>query len=143
MNKKVLTIFLTLFLLSVLLMGCSNKDKTAPKGIEQFNGNTYVSENIGGSQSAVYVWVSVKDSKVAIQPSQDTTEPVSKYKYIAVTGSGAGYTFTFDNGGGDIVAGSLNFASDGSSVTVTFTKDPILEQDKPELLNTPIKCNKK
>ncbi|WP_367182059.1 hypothetical protein [Brachyspira sp.] len=38
MNKKLLTIFLSLFLVGILSVSCSNKDKTAPKGIEQYNG---------------------------------------------------------------------------------------------------------
>ena len=47
MSKKISTIFLTLFLVGVLSVSCSNKDKTGAgettKGIEQYNGNTYVS----------------------------------------------------------------------------------------------------
>ena len=53
MSKKISTIFLTLFLVGVLSVSCSNKDKTgagdgnsavdSSKGIEQFNGDIYVS----------------------------------------------------------------------------------------------------
>ena len=44
MSKKISTIFLSLFLIGILSVSCSNKDKTDPKGIEQYNGNTYVSK---------------------------------------------------------------------------------------------------
>lgn len=45
MSKKISTIFLTLFLVGILLVSCSNKDKTDPRGIEQYNGNSYVSKS--------------------------------------------------------------------------------------------------
>lgn len=47
MTKKISTIFLSLFLVGILSVSCSNKDKTGSSGIEQYNGNTYVSEATG------------------------------------------------------------------------------------------------
>lgn len=56
MNQKILSIIFSLFLVGVFSISCSNADKTgsgndtdntgsidSSKGIEQFNGNTYVS----------------------------------------------------------------------------------------------------
>ena len=232
MNKKLLTIFLSLFLVGILSVSCSNKDKTAPdtstpktidpkysgiwtssynpdaveidingniyeyknssrgakgeiveandptykvkiynddvtikftdagkatvttkdgeavytktsQGIEQYNGNSYVSTktfNYGGRQ--LYFWVSVKDGKdgkAAMNADQNNniapTFPLENY--FIVTGSGTDYSFSLAS---DTVVGSFKFAPDGNSITVRFEKHP----DAPkEMLNTDIVCNKK
>lgn len=70
MSKKILTIFLSLFLVGILSVSCSNKDKTGSAGIEQYNGNSYVStetfdlSGIDPSYKAAYLWLSVKDGKI-------------------------------------------------------------------------------
>lgn len=139
MNKKLLTIFLSLFLIGILSVSCSNSDKTGStiddsKGIEQFNGNTYVSGDIGGGS---YIWVSVKDGQVATLPSDNTTPPNFESAYFPVTGSGTDYSFSINN---NKVVGTLKFSADGSSVTLRYTANP----DAPaEMLNTDIVCNKK
>ncbi|OEJ15279.1 hypothetical protein BFL38_13320 [Brachyspira hampsonii] len=228
MSKKISTIFLTLFLVGVLSVSCSNKDKTAPdtstpktidpkysgiwsssnnpdaveidingniyeynstrgnkgevleandpnykvkiysreftitfsdvnnatvnidgqevkytktsKGIEQYNGNTYVSTktfNYQGSQ--LYFWVSVASSLAAMTADlNNTTAPTfPQGNYFTVTGYGTDYSFSLNS---DSVVGTFKFTPDGSSVTVRFTKNP----DAPaEMLNTDIVCNKK
>ena len=69
MNKKLLTIFLSLFLVGALSISCSNKDKTGSSGIEQFNGNSYVSTS--AVMQSQYLWVSIKDSKVGMSAGSD------------------------------------------------------------------------
>ena len=144
MSKKISTIFLTLFLVGVLSVSCSNADKTGAgettKGIEQYNGNSYVSTktfNYGGRQ--LYFWVSVKDGKAAMNADQNNniapTFPLENY--FTVTGSGTDYNFSLAS---DTVVGTFKFAPDGNSITVRFEKNP----DAPkEMLNTDIVCNKK
>ena len=148
MSKKILTIFLSLFLIGILSVSCSNADKTGAgdgnstvdnsKGIEQFNGNNYVSTkafNYGGRQ--LYFWVSVKDGKAAMNADQNNNiAPTFPLKnYFTVTGSGTDYSFSLDSGA---VVGTFKFAPDGNSITVIFEKNP----DAPkEMLNTDIVCN--
>ncbi|ASJ22134.1 hypothetical protein [Brachyspira hampsonii] len=145
MSKKISTIFLSLFLVGILSVSCSNKDTTDPKGIEQYNGNIYVSTQsfdlskidlFGKGYENAYMWVSIQDSQIGIFPSKDNnTEPVYQ-GYFPVTGSGTDYSFSVNNGG---VVGTLQFSSDGSSVTVNFTKNTVM----PSIENTDIVCNKK
>ncbi|MEI0486334.1 hypothetical protein [Brachyspira intermedia] len=148
MNKKLLTIFLSLFLVSILSVSCSNSDKTGStiddsKGIEQFNGNTYVSKDSFDASSVrpelktAYLWVSVKDGQVATLPSDNTTPPDFDIAYFAVTGSGTDYSFSLDSGS---VVGTLKFSSDGSSVTLRYTANP---GAPAEMLNKNIVCNKR
>ena len=139
MNKKLLTIFLSLFLVGILSISCSNEDKTAPKGIEQFNGNTYVSTKAFNYQSSqLYLWVSIKDGQVATFPNDNnTTAPDFTGIYFTVTGSGTDYSFSINN---NKVVGTLKFSADGSSVTLRYTENP---GAPAEMLNTDIVCNKK
>ena len=141
MSKKISTIFLSLFLVGVLSVSCSNADKTGAgdgnstvdnsKGIEQFNGNTYVSGDIGGGN---YIWVSIKDGKVGIMGNNSNTSEPSYLGYMNVTGSGTDYNFYSSTGDTE---GTLKFASDGSSVTGTFTKN----DNAPETVGQPVVCN--
>lgn len=131
MNKKLSTIFLSLFLVGILSISCSNEDKTAPKGIEQFNGNTYVSEDIGGGS---YIWVSIKDGKVGIMGNNSNTSEPEYLGYMNVTGSGTDYNFYSSAGDTE---GTLKFASDGSSVTGTFTKN----DNAPQTVGQSVVCN--
>lgn len=131
MNKKLLTIFLSLFLVGILSISCSNEDKTAPKGIEQFNGNTYVSGDIGGGS---YIWVSIKDGKVGIMGNNSNTSEPEYLGYMNVTGSGTDYNFYSSAGDTE---GTLKFASDGSSVTGTFTKN----DNAPQTVGQSVVCN--
>ena len=131
MNKKLLTIFLSLFLVGILSISCSNEDKTAPKGIEQFNGNTYVSGDIGGGS---YIWVSIKDGKVGIMGNNSNTSESEYLGYMNVTGSGTDYNFYSSAGDTE---GTLKFASDGSSVTGTFTKN----DNAPQTVGQSVVCN--
>ena len=83
MNKKILSIIFSLFLVGVFSISCSSKED--PKGIEQFNGNTYVSTETfdvsvtgstpetfdiseTGSTIKVYLWLTVQDGKVGMYP---------------------------------------------------------------------------
>ena len=146
MSKKILTIFLSLFLIGILSVSCSNADKTGAgdgnstvdnsKGIEQFNGNTYVSiKSFNYKNDQLYFWVSVKDGQVATLPSDNTTPPNFEPVYFPVTGSGTDYNFSIDN---NKVVGTLKFSADGSSVTVRYTANPRAPE---EMLNTDIVCN--
>uniref|UniRef100_UPI003F4B939A hypothetical protein n=1 Tax=Brachyspira catarrhinii TaxID=2528966 RepID=UPI003F4B939A len=135
MSKKILTIFLSLFLVGVLSVSCSNSDKTGAgettKGIEQYNGNTYVSGDIGGGN---YIWVSIKDGKVGIMGNNSDTSEPSYLGYMNVTGSGTDYNFYSSTGDTE---GTLKFTSDGSSVTGTFTKN----DNAPGTVGQPVVCN--
>ncbi|MEI0478085.1 hypothetical protein [Brachyspira pulli] len=135
MSKKISTIFLSLFLIGILSVSCSNADKTGAgettKGIEQYNGNTYVSES--AIMDSTYLWVSIENGKVAITGADNTSEP-SYQGYMDVTGSGTAYSFDPKD---DTVAGDLKFTSNGSSVTVTFTKS----NPAPEVVGKPFVCN--
>ena len=225
MSKKILTIFLSLFLVGILSVSCSNKDKTAPdtstpktidpkysgiwsslvnpdaveidingniyeynstrgnkgevlestdpsykvkiygkeikitfkdvnnatvnidgqdvtytktsKGIEQYNGNSYVSAS--AVMQSLYFWVSIKESKVGMSAGSETSEP--QYEgYFSVTGYGTDYNFSTDYyGKPNAIKGTLKFASDGNSVTVRFTANP----GAPSFENKDFICNKK
>ena len=104
------------------------------KGIEQFNNNSYVSGDIGGGN---YLWVSIKNGKVGIMGANNNTSEPSYLGYMNVTDSGTDYTFDSEDG---TVAGTLTFSSDGSSVTIMFTANPVYPEN---LLNKNIVCNKK
>ncbi|WP_020003653.1 hypothetical protein [Brachyspira innocens] len=141
MSKKISTIFLTLFLVGVLSVSCSNKDTTSPKGIEQYNGNTYVSTETvdaskAGGSTTDYLWISVKDGKACMinQASDNNAPTFPPENYFTVTGSGTDYSFSVYDGQ---VVGTFKFSSDGSSVTIRFTKNPFFPTDKD------VVCNKK
>ena len=139
MSKKILTIFLSLFLVGIFSISCSNEDKTAPKGIEQYNGNNYVStETVDGSaaggSTTDYLWISVKDGQAAMNSANNDNTPPSTFNYFPVTGSGTDYSFSIAS---DSIVGTFKFESDGSKVTVRFTKNPYLP------INKDIICNKK
>ncbi|MEI0605237.1 hypothetical protein R4K55_13560 [Brachyspira alvinipulli] len=133
MNKKLLTIFLSLFLVGILSVSCSNNDKTGSSGIEQYNGNTYVSEATGDGS---YIWISIKNGKVGIMGNKSNTSEPSYLGYMNVTGSGTDYKFWSDDRSTE---GTLKFTSDGSSVTGTFTKN----ETAPGTVGQPVVCNKK
>ena len=135
MNKKLLTIFLSLFLVGILSVSCSNADKTGAgdgnstvdnsKGIEQFNNNNYVSES--AIMGSLYLWVSVKDSKINMSGGNDQTSEPQYQGYFSVTGSGTDYSFSTDYyGQPNAIEGTLKFASDGSTVTVNYSKNPAM-----------------
>ena len=148
MSKKISTIFLTLFLVGVLSVSCSNEDKTGAgdttKGIEQYNGYTYVSKDSFDASSVMpglttaYLWVSIKDGQVATLPNDNnTTAPDFTGTYFTVTGSGTDYSFSNPDfeGTPDSIVGTLKFSD--NSVTVKFTKNTVM----PSI--TEIVCNKK
>ncbi|PCG20255.1 hypothetical protein [Brachyspira sp. G79] len=163
MSKKILTIFLTLFVVGVLSVSCSNKDTTgvgngnstedssngngnsavdSSKGIEQFNGNSYVSaqsytvEQLGGTG---YLWISVKDGQLGISASRDNANEPTYEGYFPVTGSGTDYSFSNPdfNETPDAIVGTLKFSD--TSVTIRYTKNTVM----PSIENTDIVCNKK
>ena len=159
MNKKILSIIFSLFLVGVFSISCSNSDKTGSgnntdntgsgnntdntgngettKGIEQYNGNTYVSENrFNYKNSQVYLWVSVKDNKVGITNEASNKTLSGSYFpiYMDVTGSSTDYTF---DSGDSILAGTLKFTD--TSVTVRLTKNKAM----PSIEGQNIVCNKK
>ena len=112
--------------------------ETPAKGIEQYNGNSYVSTS--AVMQSLYFWVSIKDSKVGMSAGSETSEPTYE-GYFQVTGSGTDYSFSTDYyGEPNAIEGTLKFASDSSKVTVNFTKNP---GAPAEMLNTDIVCNKK
>ncbi|WP_297286343.1 hypothetical protein [uncultured Brachyspira sp.] len=147
MNKKILSIIFSLFLVGVFSISCSNSDKTGSstiddsKGIEQFNGNTYVSKDsfdlsgsVGQDYKTAYLWISIKDSKIYMYPSKDNNTEPSYQGYMDVTGSGTDYTF---DSGDNTVSGTLKFTD--TSVTVNFTKNTVM----PSIVGKNIVCNKK
>ena len=145
MSKKISTIFLSLFLVGVLSVSCSNKDKTGAgettKGIEQYNGNTYVSTKTYDASSVIpdlttaYLWVSIKDGKVGMLPNDNNTTPpdfTDTYMTGPITGSGTDYTF---DSGDDTAAGTLKFSD--TSVTVNFKKNTVMSS----IVGQDIVCN--
>ena len=137
MSKKISTIFLSLFLVGVLSVSCSNADKTGAgettKGIEQYNNNFYVSTS--AVLGSAYLWVSIKDGKVGMLPNNNTTPPDFTGKYMTGPITGSGTDYTFDAGDGK-TKGTLKFSD--TSVTVRFTANP---EAPEEMLNTDIVCN--
>ena len=108
----------------------TTKDREAPytktsKGIQQINGNSYVSES--AIMGSLYLWVSVKDSKVGMSGGNDQTSEPQYQGYFSVTGSGTDYSFSTDYyGQPNAIEGTLKFASDGSTVTVNYSKNPAM-----------------
>lgn len=159
MSKKLLTIFSSLFLVGMLSISCSNADKTGSddssgtggstvdtsKGIEQYNGNTYVSSELTITGDKGYLWISIKDSKVAIESSQDaTTAPeFPQSQYFSVTGTGTDYNFSLPDSKNtpDSVVGTLKFSSDASTLTLHITKNT--DDPNGEISNKDIVFNKK
>lgn len=124
-------------------MSCSNNDKTGSSGIEQYNGNTYVSKDsfdlssLNSSYKTAYIWVSIKDGKVGMFPNDNnTTAPNFTGIYMTGPITGSGTDYTFDSGDGT-AAGTLKFTSDGSSVTVNFAKNTAM----PSIVGKDIVCN--
>lgn len=117
MNKKILSIIFSLFLVGVFSISCSSKED--PKGIEQYNGNIYASEstNIFGS----YLWLQVKDKQIAVSFSDNTSMPdFSGETYFDVEGSGSSYTVKIPDNVG-IQKFTLEFSADGSTVNAEIT----------------------
>ena len=151
MYKIKLSIFISLFL--VVLLSCSNADKTGTgnsmvdnsKGVEQFNGNIYVSSKITINNQSGYLWVSIKDAKVSLQPDENnmTSPTFNDLSYFSVKGSGTDYSFSIPDSkqNPDSIVGTLKFTSDGSSVTVNFTENG--NDPTGETLNKHFVCNKK
>ena len=115
------------------------------KGIEQYNDNTYVSKDSFDASSldpglkTAYLWVSIKDGKLATLPdNNNTTAPNFTGMYMTGPITGYGTDYTFDAGDGK-TKGTLTFSSDGSSVTVRYTKNP----NAPSFENKDFICNKK
>lgn len=106
------------------------------QSIEQFNNNSYVSaESFTVPQLGTgYLWVSVKDGKVGIMGASNNTSEPSYLGYMNVTGSGTDYNFYSSIGDAE---GTLKFSSDGSSLTVRFTKNT----NAPEVENKDFICN--
>ena len=103
------------------------------KGIEQFNNNSYVSGDIGGGN---YLWVSIKNGKVGIMGANNNTSEPSYPGYMNVTGYATDYNFYSSIGDAE---GTLKFSSDGSSLTVRFTKN----DNAPSSVDQDFVCNKK
>lgn len=138
MNKKILSIIFSLFLVGVFSVSCSSKED--PKGIEQYNGNIYASENKGNSYTR-YLWLLVKDNKVAWYFKDDnTTIPEQEFndstRYIDVEGSGSKYTCK----GEAFREFTLEFSEDGSAVTAHVA---LLGGDGSVVANELLKCVKK
>ncbi|MEI0561427.1 hypothetical protein R4L22_07545 [Brachyspira pilosicoli] len=139
MNKKILSIIFSLFLVGVFSISCSSKED--PKGIEQYNGNIYASES--KDIFGYYLWLSVKDNKVAYYFKDDnTTIPEQEFnestRYIDVEGSGSKYTCK--GFGEEFREFTLEFSEDGSAVTAHVV---LLGQDGSVTADELFKCVKK
>ena len=125
----------------------TTKDGEAPytktsEGIEQYNDNTYVSKDSFDASSVMpglttaYLWVSIKNGKVGIMGANNNTSEPSYLGYMNVTGYATDYNFYSSIGDAE---GTLKFSSDGSSLTVRFTKN----DNAPEIENKDFVCKKK
>ncbi|MBW5379746.1 hypothetical protein E6A50_13280, partial [Brachyspira hampsonii] len=101
------------------------------KDIEDYNGNKYVSANMGGN----YLWISIENGLVAMTPNTDANNPPTFYGYMSgMAGYGTDYNFWSDDRSTE---GTLKFSTDGNSVTVTLTRnDPA-----PEAVGQNFVCN--
>ena len=136
MNKKILSIIFSLFLVGVFSISCSSKED--PKGIEQYNGNIYASESKDTFGS--YLWLQVKDKQIAfVSLSNNTSMPdFSGETYFDVEGSGSKYTPKGLPEG--VREFTLEFSEDGSAVTAHVVS---LEQDGSVIANDLFKYVKK
>lgn len=147
MIKKILY-----FIFVILLIGCSNKDKTGSdtfsvdysKGLEQFNKSSYVSvdtfdaSSVDANLKNAYLWVSIKYDKLSSSNSNNTDEP-DYLLYSEVEGKGLDYTFSIPKANQKFIEGSLTFSEDASSLTIKFTKNVLY----PTLVGKTFVCNKK
>ena len=118
MNKKILSIIFSLFLVGVFSISCSSKED--PKGIEQYNGNIYASES--KDIFGYYLWLRVKDGQVASYHGENntTTPNFSGETYSDVEGSGSSYTVKSPDSVG-MPKFTLEFSADGSTVNAEIT----------------------
>ena len=120
MNKKILSIIFSLFLVGVFSVSCSSKED--PKGIEQYNGNIYASES--KDIFDYYLWLQVKGKQIAfVSLSNNTSMPdFSGETYFDVEGSGSSYTVKLpDSVSVGMPKFTLEFSADGSTVNAEIT----------------------
>ncbi|WP_455145527.1 hypothetical protein [Brachyspira pilosicoli] len=120
MNKKILSIIFSLFLVGVFSISCSSKED--PKGIEQYNGNIYASES--KDIFGYYLWLQVKGKQIAfVSLSDNTSMPdFSGETYFDVEGSGSSYTVKIpDSVSVGMPKFTLEFSADGSTVNAEIT----------------------
>ena len=120
MNKKILSIIFSLFLVGVFSVSCSSKED--PKGIEQYNGNIYASES--KDIFGYYLWLQVKGKQIAfVYLSDNTSMPdFSGETYFDVEGSGSSYTVKIpDSVSVGMPKFTLEFSADGSTVNAEIT----------------------
>ena len=136
MNKKILSIIFSLFLVGVFSISCSSKED--PKGIEQYNGNIYASES--KDIFDYYLWLQVKGKQIAfVSLSDNTSMPdFSGETYFDVEGSGSKYTCK--GLGEEFREFTLEFSEDGSAVTAHVV---LLGQDGSVTADELFKCVKK
>ena len=87
MNKKILSIIFSLFLVGVFSVSCSSKED--PKGIEQYNGNIYASESkdIFGYYFTVKIPDSVGMPKFTLEFSADGSTVNAEITYLINDGT--------------------------------------------------------
>ena len=141
------------FIFVILVIGCSNKDKTGSdtfsvdysKGLEQFNKSSYVSVDTFDASSVdtnfknAYLWVSIKYNKLSSSINSNNTDEPDYLLYSEVEGSGLEYTFSIPKVNQKFIEGSLTFSEDASSLTIKFTKNILY----PTLVGKSFVCNKK
>lgn len=148
MIKKILY-----FIFVILLIGCSNKDKTGSdtfsvdysKGLEQFNKSSYVSvdtfdaSSVDANLKNAYLWVSIKYDKLSSSINSNNTDEPDYLLYSEVEGKGLDYTFSIPKANQKFIESSLTFSEDASSLTIKFTKNVLY----PTLVGKTFVCNKK
>lgn len=141
------------FIFIILLIGCSNKNKTGndvfsvdySKGLEQFNKSSYVSVDTFDASSVdanfknAYLWVSIKYNKLSTSINSNNIEEPDYLLYSDVEGKGLDYTFSIPKANQKFIEGSLTFSEDASSLTIKFTKNILY----PTLVGKSFVCNKK
>ena len=137
MNKKLLLILSTLFLIGLLSVSCSNEDKTGTGG-EDTTGSRVPTE-IAAKYNGTYAvqdnsaFIVVKEGKLGMGETERQAGfdnfPMAREGEIF----GSDPNYEFEN---SAVAGTLTFTD--SSVTITFTKNPT-----PNTTGIPATLNKK
>ena len=124
MNKKLFSILSTLFLVGILFVSCSNKDKTGSDSSSNSNGKVdtiYAGDWYEKSdQSYTDIVMSISaDGSISVPNIEKQNHPSKK-----VEGSGNSYTITYGEGATAVIFKITFTDADNGQVTVTAGGTP-------------------